>query len=248
MTLPSFLIIGAQKAGTTFLFGLLRNHSRIKAPNKKELHFFDTARWHEGMEFYAEQFPALGENSVTGEASPYYMFCPRVAQRVAGTLPQAKLIVLLRNPVDRAYSDYRHKVRSGNEELGFEAAIEAEPARIAGEREKMLANDRYYSRALRRYSYLSRGVYVDQLREWHEHFDPGQMLVLNSEDLYEDPQGVSAKVLDSLDLPREPLATRSYGYGGEAEPMQAETRERLEAYFSPHNQRLYEYLGRDFGW
>ena len=69
-----------------FLFSLLRNHSRIKAPRKKELHFFDTPKYHRGMEFYRERFPELPESFVTGEASPYYMFCPRVPERVAAAL------------------------------------------------------------------------------------------------------------------------------------------------------------------
>lgn len=247
-SLPDFLVIGAQKAGTTYLYGLLRSHPRVKAAAKKEVHFFDTPKWRKGMGFYGEQFPDTSGGFVTGEATPYYLFEPRVPGRVASTLPSVKLVVLLRNPVERAYSDWRHKVRQGTEDLAFEAALAAEGARTAGERERMLADEHYYSRALRRYSYLSRGVYVDQLARWRERFAGDRLLVAKSEDLYANPERVCEEVLDFLSLNRRALTARGYGYGGEAEPMKPETHRRLEEYYRPHNLKLYEYLGRDFGW
>jgi len=169
-----------------------------------------------------------------------------------------KLVALLRDPVDRAYSDYRHKIRQGTEELSFEEALHKESERIAGERDRMLADSAYYSRALRRHSYLSRGIYVDQIRDWREYFDPEQILILKSEDLYEDPQGVSGKALAFIGLEGETLSTRSYGYGGGAEPIVPETRRWLQEYYEPHKPeairvsreglRLVERLAQKHTW
>ena len=252
--LPEFLIIGAQKSGTTSLYHALVSHAHVVPAFKKELHFFNfTNKFAKGSEWYRSNFlPPGSENGrsiITGEASPYYLYHPLAARRASQVVPQAKLIVLLRNPVDRAYSDYQHKFRDGSETLSFEEAIEAEEERIGGERERMLADETYLSPNHRRYSYLTRGIYVDQLKEWHEHFDRGQMLIIKSEDYFARTADVTNLVLDFLELP---VWDRKDAEGGKNrggyDPMSPAVRERLESYFEPHNQRLYEYLGQDFGW
>ena len=145
--LPDFLIIGAAKAGTSFLFELLTGHPEIKVKRgpdadparDKEKHYFDTPKYQRGsLRWYKNRFPDSG---VSGEAYPYYLYCPRVASRAAAVLPDARLIAVLRDPVERAYSEYRHKVRQGLEDLTFEDALRAEPARIAGERERCYVRD-----------------------------------------------------------------------------------------------------------
>jgi Sulfotransferase domain len=254
--LPDFLIIGTEKGGTTFLYWKLCQHPYVEPAHEKELHFFDTRLWFKkGVGWYRSQFPAPawrdGRKVITGEASPYYLFHPFSPRRASNLLPDAKLIALLRNPVDRAYSAYNDKVSTGHESLSFEAALAEEENRTAGELEKMLSDERYYSRNLRVYSYLSRGIYLDQLQRWYEHFNPDQLLVLKSEALFADPDGSVERVHEFLDLPKsdtnitlptEERNSRSYS------PMAPSIRERLEQFFEPHNQRLYEYLGVDFGW
>ncbi|MBA3426416.1 MAG: sulfotransferase [Rubrobacter sp.] len=161
-SLPDFLIIGAQKAGTTFLYYLLCQHPYVAPTSEKELHFFDSQKFNKGEGWYRSNFPPPtsenGHKVITGEASPYYIYHPLAARRAAQVVPHARLIVLLRNPVDRAYSDYQNRLREGNEFLGFEEAIEAEEERIKGEKEKMLADEGYSSASHRRHSYLARGV------------------------------------------------------------------------------------------
>jgi hypothetical protein len=252
-SLPDFLIIGAQKSGTTSLYdGVLRPHPYFKAAAKKEIHYFDTPKFKNGIEWYRSNFPPPtwknGRKVITGEASPYYMFHPHVARRVAQSVLRAKLIVLLRNPVDRAYSDYQHKVRQGAEHLGFEEAIQAEEERLQGEKERMLADEDYAGRNYRRYSYLSRGVYVDQLMEWHRHFAGDRFLILQSEEFFERPEATAKLVLDFLDLSQQEMKLNRISNKGAYVPIDSDTRQRLEEYFELHNQRLYEYLGRDFGW
>jgi Sulfotransferase domain len=254
--LPDFLIIGTEKGGTTFLYYALCEHPYIEPATEKEVHFFDTRKWFDkGGGWYQSQFPGPawkdGRRIITGEASPYYLFHPFVPRRISSILPGAKLIALLRNPVDRAYSAYIDKVSAGQEILSFEDALAEEENRTAGELEKMLADERYYSSNLRVYAYRARGIYVDQLQRWHEYFSPDQLLVLRSEDLFTDPVGTVQTVHKFLDLPKydanvtlpeERRNSRMYS------PMTPETRERLEQFFEPHNRRLYDYLGVDFHW
>jgi hypothetical protein len=253
-SLPDFLIIGAQKTGTTFLYYLLCQHPYVAPTSEKELHYFDTQKFGKGIEWYRSNFPPPssrdGQRIITGEASPYYLYHPLAAKRAAQVVPQAKLIALLRNPVDRAYSDYQNRLREGNEFLSFEEAMEAEEERIGGEREKILADENYLSRNHRRYSYLARGVYVDQLREWHERFGRERVLVIRSEDFFEHPQRSVEEVLGFLELPawKPEILSANLRNESDYDPMSPVVRERLESYFEPHNRRLYEYLGIDFGW
>jgi hypothetical protein len=254
--LPDFLIIGTEKGGTTFLYWTLCQHPYVEPATEKELHFFDGRKWfNKDIGWYLSQFPSPawrdGRKVITGEASPYYLFHPFSPRRTSTILPNVKLIALLRNPVDRAYSAYNHKVAARQEPLSFEEALAEEEKRTAGELEKMLSDDRYYSRNLRLYAYRSRGIYVDQLQRWHKYFAPNQLLVLRSEDLFADPIGTVEIVHQFLNLPKcemnitsltEERNSLSYS------PMAPATRQRLEQFFEPHNRRLYEYLGVDFGW
>jgi hypothetical protein len=253
-TLPDFIIIGGQKCGTTFLYHLLCQHPHVEAGARKEVHYFDM-RFERGIGWYRAQFPRPrevdGRRVITGEASPYYLYHPHAARRAAEVVPQAKLIALLRDPVDRAFSDYHDKVRLGKEPLAFEEAIEAEESRLRGEREKMLADERYASGKYRAFSYISRGIYVDQLQTWLEFFDREQLLVLKSEDMFENPSATLQRVLNFLNLPDwkpdSPPVSETLNAGRYA-MMNPATQQRLRDYFEPHNQRLYAYLNTDFDW
>ncbi len=251
--LPDFLIIGAQKCGTTTLYDLLSQHPGVERATLKELNYFDRY-FEKGIEWYRSQFPLprLEEEQkpITGEATPDYLFYPDAAKRAAQVVPQARLIVLLRNPVDRAYSHYHHQIRKGRETLSFEEAIEAEQARLRGEMDEMLEDEHYNSFNYRHFSYLSRGIYVDQLLRWSEFYSKEQMLVLNSEDLYGRTLDTLKLIQDFLHLPHwqpEPRALTKKSKRKYPQ-MNPAIRQQLEEYFEPHNQRLYEYLGVDLGW
>lgn len=252
--LPDFVIIGAQKCGTSSLYHLLIQHPYVAPAVKKEVHFFDN-RFEEGIEWYRQNFPTSkwkdGLRTVTGEATPYYLFHPHVAKRMAEAVPQAKLIVLLRNPIDRAYSHYNQAIRREIEPLKFEVAIEAEEERLRGEREKMLEDERYASFSHQQFSYLSRGVYVDQLARWAEFFDREKLLVLKSEDFLRNSRETLELVLHFLGLPEwepDPSELQKKRNSRKYEKMDPETKRKLEEYFGPHNKRLYDYLGRELGW
>jgi hypothetical protein len=254
--LPDFLIIGAQRCGTTYLYNGLAGHPCVAPALTKEVHFFDV--WFaKGLRWYRSFFPtyaqrtiwrACGQPLLAGEASPYYLFHPRAPRRAAATLPEARLIALLRNPVDRAYSHYQHSRRRGAEELSFEEAIEREAERLAGEAERIEQDERYVSYSHQNYSYLARGVYVDQIARWLAVFPRERLLVVQAETLYADPLPHFEQAHRFLNLP----AWQKKGYQrprAEGYPrLDARTRERLAAYFEPHNRRLYDVLGVRFDW
>jgi hypothetical protein len=185
---------------------------------------------------------------LTGEASPYYLYHPRVPDRIYETLPEVRLIALLRKPVERAYSHYQLNRRQDKEPLSFEEAIEREEERLRGEYERLVQDETYYSDNHYKFGYLTRGVYVDPLTRWRERFPAERLLVLRSEDLYRDPRETLFQVNRFLGLPEwEPGHFTPYNQKPYSE-IDPKTRQKLLKYFEPHNRRLYEYLGRDFGW
>ncbi len=259
--LPDFLIIGTQRGGTTSLYHYLEAHPSIEPATTKEIHFFDR-RVNKGLAWYRGHFPTSiekyyaerlrGHTFVTGEASPSYLFHPHAPKRIAKALPHTKLIVLLRNPIDRAYSQYYHSLELGYETLPFEEAIEGEAERTAREREKILKDEAYESYAYKHQSYLTRGIYVDQLRVWMDLFPQEQFLILKSEDFYADPGASVKSVLAFLNLPETETKIHKKEYkqynNTTYSKMDPDLRKRLVEYFEPHNARLYDFLGIDFGW
>jgi hypothetical protein len=269
--LPSFLIIGAQRAGTTSLFRYLLHHPDVAGPSGgdsavwwvKETHFFDE-KFSKGVDWYRSFFPLAstrerlrkrGHDLLAGEATPYYMFHPAVPARVATTIPEVRLIALLRDPVERAYSHYQMMSRTGREKLTFEEALAAEPERLAGVEEALLAEKEVLlpsgSRAHHQHrhrAYFARGLYAEQLERWFEHFPRGQLLVLNAEDLLATPAETYAGVLDFLGLREWTLDDFPEHNKKPYSAIDPGVRERLEARFAEPNARLTKLLGRDFGW
>jgi len=247
--LPDFLVLGAQKAGTTALYEYLRRHPQITGPSWKEVSFFDR-HWARGESWYRGNFPNLARTrgKLVGEASPSYVFHPLAPERVQELVPEARLIVLVRNPVDRALSQYTHEVALGREPLPFEEALDAEEERLRGEQERMVSDPSYFSREWWSHTYKARGRYAEQLERWLAVFPREQLLVLPSDDLGSDPARAHAQVLEFLGASSQRLDAYPRVYEREYEPMQPETRERLAAEFELPNRRLYELLGRDLGW
>lgn len=235
--LPDFAIIGAPKCGTTFLYHLLTKHPHIEPAAFKELHFFDLL-FDRGVEWYRRCFPPPrlkdGRRAITGEATPGYLIHPDAPGRMAEVTPATRLIALLRDPVDMIYSGYHFfGRRRGKSVLEFEKYAGAALKNPAG-------------------STLSRGIYVDQLLRWSSHFSREQMLVVKSEDFFGDPDVTLRVVLDFLELPAWEPDTSELGEkrnkGAYEQGMEPDTRRRLREFYEPHNQRLYEYLGKDLGW
>jgi len=247
---PSFIIIGVQKGGTTSLFNYLVQHPDVKRPFRKEIKYFD-CNYTEGFSWYRAHFPPkmkLREGIMTGEASPHYFPHPLAAERIAQKFPKIKFVLLLRNPVDRAYSSYQHMVRVGNEPLSFEQAIEEEPARLAGEEEKIIADVNYPLFKYMSYTYLTQGLYLKYFKHWFNIFPREQFLIHKSEDLYTYPMETYKATLDFLGLPAWEPKDFSIFKQGQYDTMLPATRKKLVEFFAPHNKQLYAFLGRDFGW
>jgi hypothetical protein len=248
--LPDFLIIGAQRCGTTSLYHHLVAHPAVAAAYPaKGVHYFDK---HPGRspDWYRAHFPVdRGGGPVTGEGSPYYLFHPHAPARAARVVPDAKLIVMLRDPTERAYSHYQQEFARGYDGApSFEAALDLEPERLRGERERMLADERYDSRSYQHHSYMARGDYLDQIQAWREHFPAEQLLILSAEAFFADPRSGVEQAQRFLDL--EPASLPEYRVHNARRyaPLQTATRERLNRRFAEPNRRLYEYLGTDLGW
>ena len=246
---PSFLVIGAQKSGTTSLFDQLARHPDVRAPLWKEPRFFDRA-YYKGLGWYLSHFPERdGGAWQTGEATTGYLFHPRAAARVRATLPGVKVVAVLRNPIDRAVSHHAHERRKGSETRPIAEAFAADPRVVPAEERRMLADPTFESRRHRSESYLSRGVYAPQLARYLTHLGRERVLVLEFARLFAEPAAslrgltdfLGLSPLEGVDLPKLNVGRYDRDAGFD--------REALRRFFAPHNEALSELLGRDFtGW
>lgn len=261
---PNYLIIGAQKSGTTSLYAYLNQHPQVVPAEKKEVHFFDL-NFSKGVEWYHQQFARMvksfsqkNENTIedkqekyisgfiTGEASPYYVFHPLVPQRVYQTFPQVKLILLLRNPVDRAISHYYHEVKLGFESLSLEDAIAQEETRLKEETKKLLNEENYYSFNHQHYTYLSRGKYIDQITNWLKFFPKEQLLMIKTEELDSQPNSIMNRVWEFLNLPPRQIVQYDKYNSNDYSPIDETIYNQLTSYFQPYNQQLKDLFGISF--
>lgn len=247
--LPTFIIIGVQKGGTSSLFSILEQHPQIGTSVFKEVHYYDFD-YKRGQRWYQSYFPIKNDKyKAIGEASPYYIFHPKVAERIYKDNPNVKLIALLRDPIDRAYSHYQMERRKGKEsEETFEAAIAIETERLKPEIEKFEKNQHYQSPIHQNFSYLSRGKYDEQLEHWYQFFSKEQLLVLKSEDFFENPVSILKEVYRFLEveeiLPKD-LKPKNQG---KYLPLKASILEKLAAYYQPHIKKLNTITGKVIDW
>jgi hypothetical protein len=250
--LPDFVVIGAQKSGTSSLYARLSSHPSVVPALRKELHFFDRAP--APLRRYRSFFPHQGAldraaartgRGVTGEATPFYLFHPAVPARIHAVVPAARLVVLLREPVSRAISSYHHAVRRGFESRPIEAALDPAAAEVLPPATDVGWYDDVASPARRR-GYLARGRYAEQLERWFAQFPREQFLVLESGAMR--VAGVPPDVCAFLGLAvHESAATLDRNIGAYAPPP-AHLVATLREYYRPHNARLFELLDTDFGW
>jgi hypothetical protein len=189
--LPGFFIGGTQKGGTTTLHWRLKEHPDVFIPDfPQEIHFFDDdAAFARGLGWYERLFAGHRGERAVGQTSPLYLYAPEVPERIHAVIPRARFLFSLRDPVDRAYAHYWHSVKKGYEGLDFEAALAAEPARIA--RGGTLWRD---------HSYVDRGRYAGQLRRFFERFGRERVLVLFQDELAADPARVEAACARFLEV------------------------------------------------
>jgi hypothetical protein len=239
--LPDFVVLGTQKGGTSFFYRLLTEHPLVRGAAAKELHFFDN-KFAEGVGWYRRCFSegkrVCGQRTITGEASPSYLFDPQVPERMAQIIPEARLIALLRNPVDRAYSHYQMEVSRGKETRSFEEATQ----------EEMTSAEEVGNTVDVAHAYLRRGLYAEQLERFSFFADRDRLFVVKSENLFTRRLEVLESVLRFLRLAPFESTLASPTVRATYEPMDPDTRRRLEGFFAPHNERLYDLLSTDLGW
>ncbi len=256
--MPDFIIIGAQRAGTTSLFNYLIQHPQILAPESKETHFFDNEfqtgkhNFERGLPWYLSFFPrrkSLKNIKKTFEATPAYIFNPLVPKKIFDVLPKVKLIAILRNPTNRALSHYFLQKRKGREKLPLLDALKSEEERL----EPIIRMKDFNSKAYRHFSYKSRGIYINQIERLLKYFPRKQLLIINNENLLIKRVETLKKVFDfigidskinihnSIDLEPDNVAY----YKNE---VPSEVYQYLNNFFCPYNEALYKLLGEDFGW
>lgn len=256
--LPSFILVGAQRAGTTSFFRALQSHPLIHSANyHKGVNYFDV-NYDQGSAWYQGHFPTTGHlqrrtkdvdgDPVTFEASGYYMFHPRAAERMARDLPDVRILMMLRDPVERAFSAWKHEHARGFETETFERALELEESRLAGEIERMCADDHYQSAKHRHQAYRLRGQYAEQLLRLREHFPADRIHAIESESFFEEPETTYSGVLDFLELPRVMPDRFDRWNGRPSSPMLESTRDELHEHFAPHDRALGGLLGREPAW
>jgi hypothetical protein len=255
---PSFLICGAQRCGTTSMYKALIQHPAVlPAALHKGVHYFDTGYPH-GWSWYVGHFPLraqgrrvarrTGGPAVTGESSPYYLFHPLAGARIAADLPDVRLLVLVRDPVERAYSAHAHETARGFETEPFERALELERTRLAGEAERLAADPGYRSFHHQHHGYVARGHYAEQLDRLAGQVGRDRIHVVDSERFFTDPAPVYAGVLDFLGLPAHPDAAFRRHNGRDRAPLPPGLRGRLAEHFAPHDARLSAWLGAEPLW
>ncbi len=256
--LPSLLIAGGQRCGTTSMYRALAQHpAMIKPVLRKGIHYFDVD-YRADLRHYRAHFPLartgrtsaarVGARPVAFESSPYYLWHPLAAERIAADLPGAKVLVLVRDPVERAYSAHAHELARGYENRDFETALELEDARLAGEEERIRRDPDVESHAHCHQAYVRRGQYAEQLEALAAHVGSENVLVVDSHDFFSDPAPVYTRVLDHLGLPEWPRVTFEQHNARHRLPLDESTRARLEAHFEPHDRRLEPWLGAAPSW
>lgn len=252
--LPDFVIIGAQRCGTTSLYEYLVADPGVRRALTKEVRFVDVNHGR-GEAWYRAHFPTRrslrgngGTASLTGEASPDYLWYPEAPRRLRAVAPEANLIVVLRDPVERAYSHYWHQRRRGFEPLSFAEAIEVESARCGEPEETAAGRAGPMDHARHHFAYVGRGLYAPQLERWLAEYPRSQMLILESDDLFGRPGAVVARAHEFLGL--APPAARDYPvYNRMGEgSVPVELRQRLRERFDAADRALAGILGATPSW
>jgi Sulfotransferase domain len=249
--LPSFFIVGAQKSGTTTLLQHLVNHPQIEAPNCKETFYFnDINNFKKGQNWYQAHFPLkskLNSNKYTIDGSANFFESIDAPLRIKQLIPKAKVILLLRNPVDRAYSHYKMAVKYGFEKLSFEEALEIEDKRLQYEQDEIIPQLKH-PYIFQKLGYRTKGIYVNYLSSWMNNFNEESLLIIKAEEYFTNPKENYQNIINFLQLNDFQLNSHELKNKGDNSQMKDATRIKLTEFYKPYNQQLSELLGKQFSW
>ena len=252
--LPDFIIIGSMKCGTTSLYYDICEHPCASPAAYDEIGFFDS-NFHLGLNWYRSMFPRKKQIedvrqkegiAITGEDTPFYFWNPVAAKRIQKLLPNIKLITILRNPIDRAYSEYQDLVSSESNSPSFETFIENEIN--TRRKDSSLITEENFEIFNQKNSYLLKGIYVDQLKIWAGLFPKEQIFTLSTENLNSEPITALESVFQYLNLPDYKIKNIQRQKQKKYVPMNSQTRKILIEFFKPHNERLFKFIGKKFEW
>jgi len=252
--LPDFIIIGSMKCGTTSLYYDICEHPCASPAAYDEIGFFDS-NFHLGLNWYRSMFPTKRRIedirrkegvAITGEDTPFYFWNPVAAKRIQKLLPNIKLITILRNPIDRAYSEYQDLVSSESNSPSFETFIENEIN--TRRKDSSLITEENFEIFNQKNSYLLKGIYVDQLKIWAGLFPKEQIFTLSTENLNSEPITALESVFQYLNLPDYKIKNIQRQKQKKYVPMNSQTRKILVEFFKPHNERLFKFIGKKFDW
>lgn len=252
---PQFLVIGAMKAGTTSLYHYISQHPQVLPSRKKEIHYFDggqnpeTDNYLKNYSWYKSHFPlkiSLKPGMITGEASPRYLYDPRAPGRIAKVNHNMRLIVILRNPTERAISHYFHEKRQLREESSMLEALQNEESRM----KQVMVEKEYNSSIFAHCSYKDRGLYGKQIKRYLEYFNREQLLILESQDFFTRPEENMRKVfqflgVDSTYIPPHLEIKNKSANKTEVDPQ---VYLMLDRFFHQHNLELFQLIGKRFDW
>ena len=252
-SLPDFIIIGTARSGSTSLYYNICQHPCVLSAAYDELGFFDS-NFHLGLNWYRSLFPTIFSKwivkqkkqfAITGEDTPFYIWNPLVAKRILKIIPNIKLIVLFRNPVDRAYSNYHLGVRAGSEKLSFEDAIQMELKKLDKINDEIEQDVNKYTTPR---SYIAKGFYADQLKIWLELFSSEQLMIVSTEDLESNPQKTLDRIYNFLKIPKNHRLIPEKQKIAAYPKMKNKTREFLIDLYKKNNAELFTMIGQKFDW
>jgi hypothetical protein len=253
---PRVIVVGAQRCGTTTLYRVLSEHPDIVRPTFSKGIFYFDINYAKGARWYRGHFPvaALARRRVAGpepvafESSGYYSFHPLAAGRIGRDLPGVKLVLMVRDPVERAYSAYKHESARGFETETFEDALALEPSRLEGEVERMVADPSYISFDHRHHAYVTRGQYAEQVERLQGAVGADNVYVMDADDFFADPVSQVEQLFDWLGLtPWTPSKVEQWN-ARPGDGLTPELRARLREHYEPYDQRLAELTGRTPSW
>lgn len=253
---PSVIVVGAQRCGTTTLYRVLSEHPDIVRPTFSKGIFYFDINYAKGPRWYRGHFPiaavarrrVAGPEPVAFESSGYYSFHPLAAERIGRDLPGVRLVLMVRDPVERAYSAYKHEFARGFETETFERALDLEAERLEGEVERMVADPGYESFDHRHHAYVTRGQYAEQVERLQAAVGADQVYVMDADDFFADPVPQVAALFEWLGLtPWTPEGVEQWN-ARPGDGLTPELRARLREHYEPHDARLAELTGRTPSW
>ncbi len=240
---PNFIIIGAAKCGTSSLFAYIQKHPQVLLPYKKEINFFNK-HFDKGIDWYLSHFPVItdSENFITGEATTQYIFTPEVERRIYNSFADVKIIIMLRDPIDRTISDYYHHVNRGLETRSIETIIKTTQELL----KQFSQPEVEYT--ISEFDYIFKSIYLFQIYRWIEIFPSSNILILNSDRFFENTASVMNDVWHFLQLDCYSSSTYIKYNVGNYIPVADEIKQELGRLFEPYNRKLEEYLNLKFNW